>query len=85
MNIYKNMVQEVKGKNLGILYFPDFVYRMTRTGKADEFSPCERMFACQLNLAREKFPTFKERFIHPIQMGRGGGRSAPQSLILILA
>ena len=42
------MVQEVKGENLGILYFEDFVYMMTRACKADEFSPCERMFACQL-------------------------------------
>ena len=39
----------------GILYFLDFLYKMTRAGKAGEVSPCVRMFVCQLKLAGDKF------------------------------
>ena len=43
--------------NLGtrILYFLDFLYKMTRAGKAGEVSLCVRMFDCQLKLAGVKF------------------------------
>ena len=59
------MVKEIKGENLGtgILYFSDFLYKMTRAGKAGEFLPCERMFVCQLKLAGDKFPTIREKFM----------------------
>ena len=58
LNLYLNMVKEIKGENLGtgILYFSDFLYKMTRAGKAGEFLPCERMFICQLRLAGDKSP-----------------------------
>ena len=34
------MVKEMKGEKIetGILYFPDFLYKMNRAGKAGEFS-----------------------------------------------
>ena len=51
--LYQNNVLEIKGKNLriGILYFPDFLYKTTIAGKAGEILPCERMFVCQLKLS----------------------------------
>ena len=46
-----------------ILYFPDFLSKMTRAGKAGEFSSFEIMFACQLKLIVVKFPLIKEDFM----------------------
>ena len=37
--------------------------KMTRARKAGEFSPCERMFVCQLKLAGDKFQTIREKFM----------------------
>ena len=36
---------------------------MNRTGEAGEFSPCEKMYACQLKLAGDKFPTIRGKFM----------------------
>ena len=36
---------------------------MTRAGKVGEFSPCERMFVCQLKLIVVKFPIIREKFM----------------------
>ena len=44
-------------------YFPDFLYNMTRAGKAGEFSPCERMFVCQLKMVVVKLPIIREKFM----------------------
>ena len=43
---------KIREENLGtgILYIPDLLYKMIRAGKAGEFSPCERMFICQLTV-----------------------------------
>ena len=59
------MALEIKGENLGtgLLYFPDFLYKMTEAGKTAEFLPFERMFICQLKLAGDKFPTIREKFM----------------------
>ena len=59
------MVSEIREKNLGtgILCFPDFLYKMTRAGKAGYFSPCEIMFVCQLKLAVVKFPIIRKKFM----------------------
>ena len=39
---------------------------MTRTGKAGEFLPCERMFVLQLKLVGDKFPTIREKFMNKV-------------------
>ena len=59
------MMKEIKWENLGtgILYFPDFLYKMTSAAKAGKFLPCEGMFVCQLKLAGDKFPTIWEKFM----------------------
>ena len=43
---------KIREENLGtgILYIPDLLYKIIRAGKAGEFSPCERMFICQLTV-----------------------------------
>ena len=59
------MVSEIKTENLatGILDFQKILYKMIRAGKADEFLPCQILFICQLQLAGDKFPTNREKFI----------------------
>ena len=59
------MMYEIKEDNLGTCMFnlPDLWLRMTRSGKEGEFSPCERMFVCQLKLAGNKFPSIREKFM----------------------
>ena len=59
------MMYEIKEDNLGtcMFYLPDLLLRMTRSGKEGEFSPCERMFVCQLKLAGNKFPSIREKFM----------------------
>ena len=53
---------------------------MTRAGKAGEFSPCERMFVCQLKLAGHKFPSIREKF-----MQRFGKLSPSRSAMIAMA
>ena len=34
-----------------------------RAGKKGEFSPCERMFVCQLKMKGDTFPNIKSKFM----------------------
>ena len=59
------MVKEIKWESLGtdIIYFSNVLYKMSRTGKAVEFLPCERMFVCQLKLSWDNSPIIWENFM----------------------